>query len=89
MLKITGSQNNKAVPMGFETPSLFCYVFKGFYNKAVPMGFETRVTCTIDRSSSIIKQSLWDLKRRVFIALGVLGAYNKAVPMGFETLKEP
>jgi len=50
--------------MGFETLRWTLPSCGTLDNKAVPMGFETIFACVLFATQwSIIKQSLWDLKR--------------------------
>ncbi len=51
--------------MGFETLDFLLLSSKESYFEAVPMGFETSYLLTvIEKTNFILKQSLWDLKRR-------------------------
>ena len=54
----------KTVPMGFETQYRRKENTRDRYYKTVPMGFETqKYKNRLLEMSSIIRQSLWDLKR--------------------------
>ncbi len=54
--------------------------------EAVPMGFETAACIPRGSSVSILKQSLWDLKRELSRCIIWKKENFEAVPMGFETL---